>query len=78
MGCARRMNDQRFGIADVRQVREELDMANQLLTRLKTTLNAEANDRTIATMSEVLRSKLILRMALQAWIVHPAHGGMFL
>ena len=42
---AGRVDDQRLGVADVRQVREELDRFDELLARLEPALDAEAEDR---------------------------------
>src|SRR5436309_14330169 len=52
------MDNQRFRITNIGQVREEFNMANQLLTSLQTTFDAEAENGTI-TMRMILRSHLI-------------------
>src|SRR5712691_882988 len=75
MGGARWMNNQRFRIANVRQVREEFDMPDQLLACLQPALDAKANNRTIA-MREVFLRQIMLWMARQARIAHPSNCWM--
>ena len=70
-----RVDNQGLGIANVRQVREQLDVADQLLACLQATLDAEAQDSSI-TMRMILCRDLVLRMALESWIAHPGDGWM--
>src|SRR5450631_3404002 len=74
---AGRMDDQRFRITNICQVREEFDMADQVLASFETTLNAEAKDRS-KTVREVLFRQFMLWMVGQARIRHPFDGRMIL
>ena len=72
---AGRVDDERLGIAHIRQVREEFDVPDQLLARFQSTLDAEANNGTVA-MCMVFRRRFMLRVAREAGIAHPIDGGM--
>jgi hypothetical protein len=81
LGCqlgvrgAGRVDDEGPGIAHIRQVREKLDVPDQLLASFQSAIDAEANNGTIA-VRVVLRRHFMLRVALETGIAHPIDGGM--
>src|SRR5216683_3908683 len=75
MRRAGRVDDQRLSVADVCQVREQFDVADQLLARLQATLDTEAEDGAKA-VGMILRRQLVLGMALQTRVAHPVDRGM--
>src|SRR5574340_143667 len=64
------MDDQRFSISNVRQVREQLDVADQLFASLKPALNTKAKDCPISVRM-VFSRQVVLRVAFETWIAYP-------
>ena len=75
VGGAGRMDHQRFGVADVGQMRGELDRLDELSRRRMSAFYAESQNRPAAARQIFLRH-FIIRMRGQARIVHPSHQRM--
>lgn len=75
MGGGGRVDDQRARVADIGEMREELQSLDQLLSGFISTLDAEGEDRTCALRRIVLLDRVIVAV-LQPGIVHPADLGM--
>ena len=71
------MNHQALGVADVGQVREQLDRVDELLAGFQAALDAEADDAAEAFL-EVFRGDFVARIVGQAGIGHPGHQRMAL
>src|SRR5713226_6566839 len=69
------MNDQRFGIANIGQVREQFDVANELFASLQSALDTKTENSSIA-MRVIFGRDLVLRMARQARITDPTDSRM--
>src|ERR1700680_3771063 len=69
------MDNQRFGVANIRQVREQFNVANQLLPCLQSTLDTKTKNGSVP-MRVIFGGDLVLRMARQAWIADPTDGRM--
>ena len=69
------MNHEALGVADVGQVREQLDRVDELPARFQAALDAEADDAAEAFL-QVLRGELVARVIRQAGIGHPVHQRM--
>ena len=65
------MNDQRFGVADVGQMREQFDRVDEFFARLQSALDAEAHDAAEAAL-QILRGDFVIRIVRQTGISHPA------
>src|SRR5579863_6536826 len=75
MSRAGGMDDERFGIADIGQVREQFYMANEPFPCFQTAFDSKAEDGAIP-MRMVLRGQLVLWMACETGIADPTNGGM--
>src|SRR5216684_6879148 len=75
MRGAGRMDDQRFGIANIGQVREQFDVANELFASLQSALDTKTENSSIA-MSVIFGRDLVLRMTGQAGIADPIDSRM--
>ena len=68
-----RVDDERARVADVGQVRAQLDAADERLARLAPALAAEREDRARA-LGQVLLRERVVRVVGQAGVAHPAHA----
>ena len=75
MGRAGRVDHQGLGVADVGQVRSELDRFDKLPRSRVAAFHAESQNRAAAAGQIFLRH-LVIRMRRQSRIVHPSHQGM--
>src|SRR5258708_35983019 len=66
------MDDEAFGIPDVRQVGKQLEGIDKFLACFKSALNSETKDAPKAAF-EVLGCQGVIRVIRQAWIRHPGH-----
>ena len=69
------MNHQRFGVADIGQMREQFDRVDELLARFQAALDAKA-DEAAETALEVLRGDFVARIVGQAGIGDPVDQRM--
>src|SRR5690606_29686726 len=70
MGGGARMNDQAPGVADVGEVREELDAVNQLLAGFITALDAEGENGAGAA-GEIFLRELVVGIVLKSRVRDP-------
>src|SRR5581483_4150489 len=67
------MDDQALGIADVGDMREEIDAVDQLHAGRIAALEAEGEDRAGA-LGQVFPGELVILVRWQAGVIHPRHG----
>ena len=67
------VDDERARVADVGQVRAQLDAADERLARLAPALAAEGEHRARA-LGQVLLRERVVRVVRQAGVAHPAHA----
>ena len=67
------MNHQAFRVADIGQVREQLQIFDEALPGFQPAANSETHDRTCAARQVFLRQRVI-GTGLQARIIHPAYA----
>ena len=77
VGRGSRMNDQRFGIADIGQMRKQLHVVDELLARLDSPLDAETDD-CACPFRQIFLRPVIVWMARQARLVDPGDQRMLL
>lgn len=70
VGRAGGVNDQRFRIADIGQVRTQLARIDELLARFQSALDAEAQDRALA-IGQILLSVGVVGAGFQSRVIDP-------
>src|SRR5690349_286130 len=72
VGRRRGVDDERLRVAHVREVRGELHRVDELLAGLEAALDAEG-EHAAEAVPEVLARALVVRVLLEAGVVHPRH-----
>ena len=70
MGRRGRVDDQRLGVADIGQVRQEFDAVDELLTGCSTALDAESEDGTGA-FRQVFACQFMVAVVFQPGVIDP-------
>ena len=70
MGGRSRMDDQATGVADVGQVREELEAVDKLAAGIVTALDAKA-EHGAGALGQVLLGQCVIGTGLEARVLHP-------
>lgn len=73
VGRRRGVDDERLGIANVGQVRSELDAVDEGLGRVESTLAAKAQHRAKAVLAEVLLRVCVASVAGERRVANPRH-----
>ena len=77
MSCGCWVDDEAFGIANVREVREQADGFDESFSRFKATRYAKAQQSSIMTFI-VFNGQGVTGMILQTWIINPGDEGVCL
>src|SRR6478735_11156850 len=67
------VNDERLRVADIRQVREDLDRFNELLASFESAFDAESENRPVQSFPVIFRRGGVGRMAGKTGVIDPAH-----